>query len=138
MKNLIITLTLLLGVMSYGQNAGSLEQAYIIEYDNEVFTHRRTANTHVNACIHGVVRNYFLASFYSSPLGDHILLYRPVVSDSDDRTVYHWVSDADRDAFRADLVDGRDETRGNTGYLRRYYNRDGSISSTGPTAQGCN
>ena len=136
MKNLIITVMLFLGAISYGQ--GSLESAYVIEYDNEVFTHRRTANTHVNACIHGVVRNYFLGSFYSAPLGDHILLYRPVVSNSSSRTVYHWVSDADRDAFRADLRDGRDENTGNTGYLRRYYNRDGSISSTGPTAQGCN
>ena len=135
MKNLIITLTLLLGVMSYGQ--GSPEGAYVIEYDNEVFTHRRTGNNHINACTDGVERHYYLVSFYSNPLRDDILVYRPAVSDSDNRTVYHWVSDADRDAFRADLIDGRDENTGNTGYLRRYYNRDGGLSLTGPTAQGC-
>ena len=133
MKNLIITLTLLLGVMSYGQ--GSPEGAYVIEYDNEVFTHRRTGNTDVNACLNGVERHYYLVSFYSNPLGDDILVYRPAVSDRDNRTVYHWVSDADRDAFRVDLADGRDETTGNTGYLERYYNRDGSLSLTGPA--GC-
>ena len=131
MKNLIITLTLLLGVMSYGQN---IQQAYITEFTSssgeKIFLHRQNATSPSRRCQHGAIPNFeFTTQYYVRSLniqGDDVLRIDPNITDGDPSNfiTYHWVSNDDKDDFRNDITSGRD----NTNSTRIHYTRNGAVS----------
>ena len=138
MKNLIITITLLLGVMSYGQR----ERAVITEYTNsageKIFLHKNAASTPSGRCQHGANPRFNLTDQYDMQSvnlnGVEILRIDPNLRNAnniDDRIDYRWVSEADRLAFREDITEGRDLLSD----PNRYRNRNGSFSINTPCGE---
>ena len=124
---------LFLGAISYGQTA------YVAEYETSdgtrIYTHRRTGNRNTNICSTGFLRHYSVSTLTHPNIGD-VLNFDPSTFNTLDNVYYHWVSPADKTAFVADMLDGRDNaTDANPNYVQRYYNRDGSLSFEGPV--GC-
>ena len=133
MKNLILTLTLLLGVMSYGQ--GNVQQAYITEFTSsssgeKIFLHRQNASSPSRHCQGGAIPRFeFTTQYYVRSLniqGDDVLRIDPNITDGDPTNfiTYHWVSNNDKDDFRNDITSGRD----NTNSSRIHYTRNGGVS----------
>ena len=137
MKNLIITLTLLLGAMSYGQ----FERAYVAEYLNifghKVFSHRVSADRNTNICNVNVVRHYSVRVQNVPHLGGDLIIVDPATHIRNDDIIYRPVSSADVTAFRNDITEGRDPATGhaNPNLLERYYRENGGLALHGPL--GC-
>ena len=137
MKNLIITLTLLLGVMSYGQT--SPERATITEFTNSagemIFLHKSATSTPPGRCQFGDLPRFELSNQWRITSyrfrGDDVLHIDPDVRNANhvnDGIFYQIVSNTDRDAFRNDITDDRDLlTEPN-----RYRVRNGGLSFDTP------
>ena len=109
MKNLIITLTLLLGVMSYGQDI-----AVVTEYTNSagemIFVHKNGGSTPPGRCQFGDLPRFALTGQYSVIIlaGNRIGIDPDVRNgNTPDGVTYNIVSNADREAFRNDVLEDR-------------------------------
>ena len=109
MKKIIITLTLLLGVMSYGQDI-----AVVTEYTNStgemIFVHKNGGSTPPGRCQFGDLPRFALTGQYSVILlsGNRIGIDPDVRNgNTPDGVTYNIVSNADRDAFRNDILEDR-------------------------------
>ena len=109
MKNLIITLTLLLGAMSYGQ-----DRAVTTEYTNSagemIFVHKDGAFTPPGRCQYGDLPQFVLTGQYSVIIlpGNRIGIDPDVRNgNTPDGVTYNIVSNADNDAFRNDVLEDR-------------------------------
>ena len=137
MKNLIITLTLLLGVMSYGQ-----QRAVVTEYTSsssgeKIFLHKNAATSPSRRCQFGDIPRFEYTvqyDMYSHRLqGNDVLIIDPDITDGDtsNRVIYRVVSDADVTAFRNDITEDRDpHTDPN-----RYRTRNGGLSFNTPCGE---
>ena len=134
MKNLIITLTLLLGVMSYGQ-----ERAVTTEYTNSagemIFVHKDGAFTPPGRCQYGDLPQFVLTGQYSVIIlpGNRIGIDPDVRNgNTPDGVTYNIVSNADRDAFRNDILEDRQSpaTAPNI-----YRTRNGNLSINTPCGE---
>ena len=109
MKNLIITITLLLGAISYGQDI-----AVTTEYTNSagemIFVHKNGASTPPGRCQFGDLPRFALTGQYSVIIlpGNRIGIDPDVRNgNTPDGVTYNIVSNADREAFRNDILEDR-------------------------------
>ena len=110
MKNLIITLTLLLGVMSYGQTVRAVTTEYTNSAGEMIFVHKNGAFTPPGRCQYGDLPRFALTGQYSAILlPDNRIGIDPDVRNGNtpDGVTYNIVSNADREAFRNDILEDR-------------------------------
>ena len=133
MKNLIITLTLLLGVMSYGQ-----DRAVTTEYTNSagemIFVHKTVGATPPGRCQYGARPLFEITGQYSAQLlsGNRIGIDPEIRNgDEPDGVTYNIVSDADREAFRNDITEDRQAATA----PNIYRTRNGNLSINTPCGE---